>query len=128
MSIVSTLKMKENFVSLKQVDDEKIKAAEEELGLKFNEDYKKCIKEFGIFSFDGHEFTGISPSNRLDIVAVTKEYRDLIKDVKDDLYVIEKLGIDNIVIWQNTEGKIYQSNTSGTFEKIADSFEDYINE
>lgn len=126
MSIITTIKMKENFVSLKQVDDEKIKAAEEELGLKFNEDYKKCIKEFGIFAFDGHEFTGISPTNRLDIVAVTKEYRDLIKDVKDDLYVIEKLGIDSIVIWQSTDGKIYQSSASGEFEKIADSFEDYV--
>lgn len=47
-------------------------------------------------------------------------------DFPMDCYVIESLGIDNIVIVQKTDGKVYQYAPGEDLEHIANSFGEYL--
>lgn len=103
-----------------------IESAEQKLNLKFNDDYKECLIQFGQFSIYGHEFIGITKTSRLDIVEVTKDERSKNNYVSQDLYVIEQTHFDDIVIWQNQCGEIFQSSPLTTIQKIANSLLEYI--
>lgn len=108
------------------VSEKDIEAAEMALGLTFAEEYRDYLLNCGIATAGGHEFTGIGKSRRLNVVNVTQEYRRKNKNIPDDLYVVEELGIDKIVIWQSTSGEIYQTVAESKPEKIADSIAEYL--
>lgn len=116
----------EAFHARKAVQLDEIDAAERELNLKFNEDYKKCLTKFGQFSICNHEFTGITKTLRLNVVEITKEERVKNPLIPNNLYVLEQTHIDDIVIWQNEEGNIFQSSFYCLPYKIADSLFEYI--
>lgn len=44
----------------------------------------------------------------------------------DTMYVIENTGVDGIMIWQDTKGKIYQTKPESKPKKIVDSLAEYI--
>jgi hypothetical protein len=113
------------FSKHKSVSEEQILSAENELGVRFAEDYRLCISEFGQFTVYGHEITGITDDKRLDVVNVTKEQRDYLKYLPDDMYVIDEAHIDGIIILQNTAGEIFVTKPNSTPQKIADSLYDY---
>lgn len=46
---------------------------------------------------------------RLDVVDVTKNNREHINDMVKDMYVVEEINIDGIVIWQDVTGRIYET-------------------
>lgn len=123
MSIIDIIKGKEDFVFLNPVDEEKIILIEKELGVCISSEYRQCIKEFGIFSYFGHEFTGVSNSKRLNIVDITNKYRT---EETKSMYVIEVLNIDEQIIWQNSTGEIFQSVGKLIPKKICDTFKDYV--
>ncbi|MGL5916755.1 MAG: SMI1/KNR4 family protein, partial [Culicoidibacterales bacterium] len=54
------------------------------------------------------------------------EERKYILDSSKDMYVIESLGIDGIIIWQNSKGEVFQTIPNGEPEKIHNSFESYL--
>ena len=129
MNIIDKIKQKNNFNSSKnKYGDEIINEMEIKLGLKFNDEYKICMKEFGIFSFGGHEFMGIIDSDRLNIVKNTIREKEKYLTIKKDMYVIEDLNIDSILVWQNTAGEIFESDAEGNYVKIYNNFDEYINE
>ena len=103
-----------------------IRAAELSLELEFAEDYKEYLAQCGIATADGHEFMGLGRANRLDVIANTITERKKRGGIPIDMYVIERLGIDGIVIWQNHLGEVYQSTGQGEFHKIADSLVKYL--
>ncbi len=125
MNIVELLGKLENFGFLGPIDNEKINEAEKKLGLVFAEDYKQYISTYGIASFGSHELTGICSSKRLNVVSVTNKYKAE-KNIFDNLYVIEDIGIDGIVIWQSSTGEIFQSEYDFELKKIFNSLAEYV--
>ncbi|MFR0901714.1 MAG: SMI1/KNR4 family protein, partial [Anaerobutyricum sp.] len=56
---------------------EEIQQAEEELCICFAAEYHEYLERIGLASVEEHELTGLTKDIRLDVVAVTKEYRAL---------------------------------------------------
>lgn len=125
-SLTDELREKSYFYSANGVSTEKIEEAEKALGLKFAEDYKEYLTQYGVVSFGGHELTGICDESRLNVVNVTLENREKRPDIDKTLYVIEEANIDGIVIWQDVDGKIYQSGYKESAVKVYDSLLDYV--
>lgn len=123
--IVSAVSGMEAFHCRKSVDRKQIKEAEKDLKLKFSDEYKDYLEAFGAASVIGHELTGMCKASRLNVVDVTNKERGY-NDVPEDLYVIEQLNIDGIVIWQNQSGIIYQTCPNGRPKKIANSIVEYL--
>lgn len=122
------LKTKADFVYLpKSASNDEIENAEIALSLKFSDDYKAYTKQFGAVSFEGHEFTGVVKSKRLDVVENTLSKRKLFPNLPSNYYVIENLGIDDITIFQNEVGSIYLYSKGGDNKKIANSLVEYFN-
>ncbi len=110
----------------KGASQEDIEKAEDILEITFSSDYREYLKKYGAVLFDGHELTGISKAKQLDVVSVTQEQRKYYtaEDAKD-MYVIENLNIDGVIIWQGSDGTIYE--TQGNRKnKIYASFAEYI--
>lgn len=126
-SIVTILKSQEHFYSKQGVPLNNIAQAEGALGLKFSAEYKEYLTAFGVASANGHEYTGLCTSARLDVVAITLQERKKNPNIPDDFYVIEQANIDGIVIWQSSDGNIYQTAGCSCPIKICDSFGEYVN-
>lgn len=103
-----------------------IEEAEEKLGLKFADEYIEYLQQFGSVSCGGHELTGFSEEENLDVVKVTKKNLESNHNVKVPLYVIEETHIDGIVIWQSESGSIFKTGYRGTPKKIFDSLTEYV--
>lgn len=128
MDLVNIIKQKQDAFIYAPASREQIYRAEKDLDVIFSEEYTNYISEFGVAIFDSHELTGICDGKRLDVVSITKEQRKYNSFVPNDLYVIECLDIDGIVIWQNTKGEIYQSIPNGKMMKVSNNIAEYINE
>ncbi len=114
-----------NFYSERETSEDWVTLAEKTLGVKFARDFKECIYAFGAISLDGHDFTGCSADDNLDIVKVTQKNRKKRGD-DNNLYVIEEAHIDGIVIWQDSKGIVYSTTPNSKPKKIANSLLDYI--
>lgn len=125
-NILEVLKNKNGFDSFGKANNDEINEAEKILNLKFAEEFKKYLMEFGVAEIEGHEFTGIFKSKRLNVVDVTKKNKDKYNDINDDMYVIEELNIDNIVILQDSKGTIFESTPNSKPKKIFNSFAEYV--
>ena len=125
-SIVNKLCTLPAFCSLTGVSMEQIADAEKALALRFADDYREYLLSFGIASSDGHEFTGICNSKRLNVVDVTLAEKSITPGIPQDWYVLEEANIDGIVIWQNSIGKIFQTQPGREAVKLADSICDYL--
>lgn len=123
--ILNFIKNKSKFYSIGNISEENIKEAELILNIRFASDYRMIIKEYGAVTFSGHELTGICNSKRLNVVDVTKEERKYNK-VPEDWYVIEQANIDDIVIWQDTSGAVYQTMPNKKPIKLCNSLLEYI--
>ena len=74
MSIIfDEVKEMQNIYSEGSVPMEKVKSAEDKLGLQFADDYKEYVAHFGTISCNGHELTGISCDTNLDVDRKTME-------------------------------------------------------
>lgn len=123
---ISVLKEADDFIAVTGADEEKILLAEEILGLTFSEEYKKYLAEFGAACANGHEFTGIINSERLDVVSVTKNAKANNHQIGEGQYVVEKLDIDGILILQDADGIVYEANEVTAPVKIFDSLFEYM--
>lgn len=123
--ILNLIKNKSKFYSIGNISEKNIKEAELILNIRFASDYRMIIKEYGAVTFSGHELTGICNSKRLNVVDVTKEERKYNK-VPEDWYVIEQANIDDIVIWQDTNGVVYQTMPNKKPIKLCNSLLEYI--
>lgn len=125
-SIIEAFKQKSNFYCEKGASAEEIGKAEKALGLKFADDYKDYLRQFGSVSCGGHELTGFSEEESLDVVRVTLENIKKNPKVNMPLYVVEETHIDGIVIWQAPSGEIFQSEYKEVPQKIYESLVDYV--
>ena len=120
------LEEKEYFEPASPASDKAIEIAQNQLGLVFNQDYIDYLHRYGAVSFYGHIWTGISSFPGVDVVSVTKEARETNPLVSPDLYVIEEAHIDGIVVWQNSQGKIFQTIPGCKPVQICETLEEYI--
>ena len=125
-NIIDVIKGLSNLFSLKPATQSEIEKAENNLGLKLAKDYKAYIAEFGAIMADGIELSGISKSQRLNVVDMTKQEWELNPKVPHTLYVVENCAIDGIIIWQDEKGLIYQSQPNVEPKKIAKSLSEYV--
>ena len=126
MSFADFLRNKAGFIGSSGRTKEEILQAEEELCIRFAADYHEYLERIGLASVEGHELTGLTNDIRLDVVAVTKEYRALYGPDIVSWYVVEDIGIDGVVIWQDEKGTIYQTSFTVEPVKIAESLEEYL--
>lgn len=126
MSIIKLMESKEDLFSAKGVTKEDIEKVEERLGTVFASDYKEYLMTFGAASVNGHEFTGIISSDRLDVEKVTLRERDKNEKVPKDLYVIEDVGIDKVLVWQNAKGELFQTIGDNAPQRMKETFAEYI--
>lgn len=125
--LIEAMKEKKNYHGLNGVSNQEIDLAQVKLGVSFSDDYKDYTASVGIASFDGHELTGVCSSPRLDVVKATEKCRKLIPGIKPTWYVLEELNIDQITIWQDTDGAIYRVSPHAEPVKIAQGIGEYIN-
>lgn len=127
-NIVQTIHSLSNLVSLKPASDAQIAEAESLLNINFAKEYKEYLVAYGAIMADGIELTGIAKSEYRNVVAQTRSEWELNAEVPHTMYVIENTHIDGIVIWQDSEGFIYQSTPNTSAIKIANSLVEYINQ
>lgn len=125
-NINDVLKNMEYFRSLHGAEESLIQDAEYSLNLKFSNEYKEYLREYALASANGHELTGLCKSKRLNVVHVTKEEKENNFMIPNDFYVVERLDIDNIIIWQNEKGYIYESTKENKPKKINNSLIEYL--
>lgn len=124
--LIERLKEQPAFYSLNGADDIEIINAENTLRVTFAPDYREYLKTFALASFEGHEFTGICKSSRLNVVDVTLNKRQICGEMANGMYVIEDAGIDGITVFQREDGSIVCLAPGIEPRKIADSIDEYI--
>lgn len=118
--------LKENgFKGIGKAEESQIENAQNELGLKFADEYKDFLRNFKAGSFRGHEFMGIETMAYLNVVNNTEDEREMNDDFPQDCIVIENLGIEGLLTIMDPNGIVY-SYINGRKEKIANSFSEYI--
>lgn len=125
-NIIEVLKSMPDYIGSDGRTEEEIDKAEKVLGISFAKDYREYLKEIGLACFDGHELTGLTKTDRLNVVSVTKEQREQIGKVASSWYVIEEAGIDGIIIWQGSDGTVYETAPNSKSKMIAKSLAEYI--
>lgn len=123
---IKKIKTKPYFISGNGAENFQIVEAENLLNLKFSDEYKHHLLSMGVASADGHEFTGITSIERLNVVNVTSEERKNNPHVPNNLYVIEQANIDGIVIWQSETGEVYQTSPGSKPIRLCCSLCEYI--
>lgn len=124
--IVEIINNLPDLLPLKPATDIDIKDAEIQLRVSFNEEYREYLLAFGAIMADGIELTGIAKSAHRNVVNQTKQERELNPKIPNNMYVVENTGVDGIVIWQETNGEIYQSSPNVEPKKVADSLLEYL--
>ena len=125
-SLVDYIKRSDDALYGGSIKKSLVKEIEKQLDLTFSDEYKTYLYEFGITAISGHELTGISDSNNTNVKDVTEEEWQYNNLVSHSLYVVEKTGIDGIVIWQNQKGEIYQTFQGTSPVKIYNSLYEFI--
>lgn len=117
-SLSQLLLKKPGFLCMTPAKDEEIKRAEDELQLKFSNEYGEYLLNYGVATFQGHELTGLTKSSRLNVIAVTRKEREKTPFVPNSCYVVEDTNIDGIVIWQMSSGEVFQTQSGCSETKI----------
>lgn len=105
---------------------ESVAEAEHYLGLQFAPDYKAYVQRFGAISACGIELTGVTTSCRLNVVSVTKKNRVMNSSIPPDMYVIEDMAIDGLLILQDATGAVYSAPSHGVPRKAFNCLADYV--
>ena len=126
MSLVKKLGSCEDVLLGRGVSNEMIEMAEKNLKVVFSKEYKEYLAKYGVAAVDGHELTGLCKIERVNVVNVTEEQRKYNSNIDRSWYVIEETHIDDIVIWQDSDGRVYQTSLNGKAEMIANSIEHFL--
>ncbi len=127
MDLISTLQNKKSFKAYKVNSKYSVSDAEQMLGVKFSDEYRLYLNMFGFVTYEGHELTGLCKGKRLNVVDVTIREREMCNSIPLNLYVIETLNVDGIVIWQSSFGNIYKTISGSQPIKICNSMLEYVN-
>lgn len=126
MSFYEFLKSSSDLLHLAAATLEEVQQAELALGVSFSDEYKEYLLSLGVAAVGAHEFTGICGSSRLNVVDVTLKERELCGHDCDEMYVVEQEGIDNIVVWQASDRKVYWTVPGNMPVFVAASLAEYL--
>lgn len=126
MDIIDVLNSKSDLLCGKKAQEQDVCDAETELGLKFAGDYRAYLSTMSIAAYEGHELTGITKSKRTNVVEVTKEKRSECSEQVGNCYVIEDANFDQIVFWQQTDGKIFRTIGRSAPVQVAESLAEFV--
>ena len=124
--IISTIKRLPELESSGPVSNEEICSAEVAAQVKFAEDYRVYLSAFGAVCSSIIAVSGISEDKDYGVVELTNKLRSLYTKVPPNFYVIEDVGVDGLVIWQDEAGVIYQSVPCSQPIKLFDNLSDYL--
>ena len=127
MSIVEKIKKIKNLDKNPNggANEEQIERAEKRLSLRFSKEYKEYVKEFGMISFYGTEWSGLNIDGYFNVVNMTEDERALNKYFPEKYFAIENLAVDGVIFVSNEEGKIYSIQYDKK-ELICNSLSEYL--
>lgn len=126
MTIIECISNSRNVSHAQGAKKDAIEAAEKKLNLHFAEEYRKYVSTYGVISAKGTELTGIIDSPRLNVADVTLKERKLNADFPLDMYVIENVAIDGILMLQKSDGGIYELHPNSKPVKQYNSLAEYL--
>lgn len=126
MNIVDKIKTIPNLCHLTGCKTTQIKTAQKELDLDFPDEFIDYVKEFGVISFYGTEWTGLNVEGYLNVVDATKNERKLNKDFPQGFFVLENQAIDGILILVNSKGIVYSYQNGNQPTLICKSMSEYL--
>ena len=126
MKFTDAIKFMPDYIGSNGRSEEEIEQAEKVLGISFAKDYRDYLEEIGLACFDGHELTGLTKTARLNVIDVTKEYREELGNMVSSWYVVEEVGLDGIIIWQSSDGVVYATMSNSKSVKLAESLIEYV--
>ena len=124
--IIETVKGLPNYSRVGKTSDAMINDSELLLGLKFANEYREYLAEFGAVSGVGIELTGIISVDYRHVVSATKQEWEFNLKVPRTMYVVENVYFDDIIIWQDADGSIYRTMPNAEPKQIASSLSEYI--
>ena len=124
-NIVEKISNIPNLYKVNGAESIEISKAQKCLGVQFSTDYIDYLKQFCAISFWGTELTGLNISGPMNVVEATKEERRFNKDFPKGCFVLENIGIDNIIVVMNQDGFVF-SVYRDKVRKICNSFSEYI--
>lgn len=104
---------------------EQINEAENRLGLKFPEEYKEYLLNYGAIRFNGVELCGLNASGYLNVVEATEKEKMVNLSFPKGMFVVEDLGIDARLIICDEKGNIYLLQRDKK-KLICTSFTEYV--
>lgn len=125
-TIVDVINSLPELLPLKSATSMQITDAELQLRVSFSNEYKEYLSAFGAIMADGIELSGIAKSEHRSVVSLTKKEWKLNSKVPHTMYVVENTCIDGIIIWQDTTGRVFQTQPGVAPTQIADSLAEYI--
>lgn len=126
MTIIECISNLKNVCHGQGAEKEAVAAAEKKLNLHFADEYREYVSTYGVISAKGIELTGIIDSKRLNVADVTLKERELYTDFPLDMYVIENVAIDGILMLQKSDGGIYELRPNAKPVKRYDSLAEYL--
>ena len=107
--------------------DSSKESAEKALGLTIAKDYLDFIGDSKIRRYGSELFLGIEGSKELSVVKATLNERKNSPSFPSNMYVISPLGIDGILILQDSNGIIYEYIPFSSPRKIYNNLHGYLN-
>lgn len=126
MTIIECISSLKNLYHSDGSSIDAIAEVEKILNLKLADEYKEYVLKYGAVSAKGLELTGIISSKRLNVADVTISERKLNANFPSDMYVIENVGIDGILLLQKSDGAIYEFMPNKVPVKVYNSLSEYL--
>ena len=126
LDVINSLGETNKLYFVGEVDLSEIAQAAEALNVEFAKDFVEYVQRFGAISVGSIELCGIDEDPECSTVDRTLDMRELFSDFPMDCYVIESVGIDNAVMVQKSDGKIYQFLHGHDLLFAADSLSEYL--
>lgn len=104
-----------------------ISEASKKLNIEFPCDYYEYLLKYGVISFYATQWTGLGVTGYMNVVEATLDQRKLNPHFSKDLFVLEDLAIEGIIIAADTDGRVYEVQMDNQ-KKIYDSMVDYLDE
>lgn len=124
--IISTIIKLPGMESHKPASEEVIKSVEEKLNLKFADDYREYLINFGAVRSEIIAISGITNDPEYGVLELTNKIRLFNTQIPTNFYVIEDVGVDGLVIWQDETGTIYQSLPTKAPMQLYNNLTDYL--
>lgn len=119
----------QNKAIYKPVNDENIIQAEVELSIVFSDEYKRYLKQIGLFTYESIETYGLGLPNDsyLNIIKSTQEFRQE-SGFQDSFVPLCEIGDGHYYIYDNNESniKVWVSPNGGVSKNINGNLEDFL--